>query len=74
MVGDRLDTDILFGHNGGLAATALVLGPFVLTALTPREYFARPHASSYVIAHFEAVGLWVPAWASGAWGLSSSSV
>ena len=25
MVGDRLDTDILFGHNGGLAATALVL-------------------------------------------------
>ena len=51
-VGDRLDTDILFGNRGGLAASLLVM-----TGVTKREDLGKypegdPHRPSHVLGSF----------------------
>lgn len=56
MVGDRLDTDILFGNNGALAASLLVL-----TGVTRKEDLEKfpagdPHRPTHILGSFGSLG------------------
>ena len=51
IVGDRLDSDILFGHNGGVASVLVMTGttsPDMLAALVP----GSPMYPTYVMEQF----------------------
>jgi ribonucleotide monophosphatase NagD (HAD superfamily) len=56
MVGDRLDTDILFGNSGGLKATLLVLTGVSSVADAERFPEGDHHRPTHVISSFGALG------------------
>lgn len=61
MVGDRLDTDILFGNSGGLASTLLVLTGVTAPADVDKLPEGDKHLPSYVVDSFGSLGPWVRA-------------
>lgn len=59
MVGDRLDTDILWGHTAGFAASLLVLTGVTHEADVDKYPLGDPHRPTHIVDSFGELGPWI---------------